>query len=114
MRIENGNILEIKGSTYGVVGRDNDSVDLHCLGTPNFTSVSIKRLIKDGAQVIKTNSVEDNYLIRMVGNYKVSIFKTTHGIELYISDSNHNQLYGHKCTEKNPIAFARQIIESWQ
>ncbi len=114
MRIENGNILEVRDSIYRVVRRDNDSVDLHCLGTPNFTGVSIKRLIKDGAQVIKTESVENNYLIRMVGNYKVSIFRTTHGIELYISDSAHNQLYGFKCTQKNQIAFARQIIESWQ
>jgi len=114
MRIENGNILEIKGSTYGVVGTNQDSVDIHCLGTPNFTGVSIKRLIKDGAQVIKTKSVENNYLIRMVGNYKVSIFKTFSGVELYISDSNHNQVYGFKCTQENPIAFARQIIESWQ
>ena len=114
MQIQTGNILEIKGSTYGVVGTDQDSVDIHCLGTPNFTSVSIKRLIKDGAQVIKTKSVEDNYLIRMVGNYKVSVFRTTHGTELYISDSKHNQLYGHKCSEKNPLVFARQMIESWQ
>ena len=114
MRIENGNIIEVRGCTYGVIGRDNDSVDLHCLGTANFTGVSIKRLIKDGARVIKTESVEDNYLIRMVGDYKVSIFRTTHGTELYISDSENNKLYGRKCTQKNPIAFARQIIESWQ